>query len=52
MTPDGEKALQMPADEFIRSAMDKYRDWKISRAKSSGPTHEIEEDTDEEKAVR
>jgi len=52
LTPDGEKALQMPSDQFIKSATAKYRDWKISKAKSSGPIPEIEEESDEDKAVR
>lgn len=52
LTQDGEDALKMPAGEFIRSALAKYRDWKISKAKHSGPINEIEEESDVDKAVR
>ena len=37
LTSDGEEALKMPAGEFINSAVDKYRAWKISKATLTNP---------------
>jgi len=49
LTQDGEDALKMQAGDFIRSALAKYRDWKISKAKRGGAD---EEESDVDKAVR
>lgn len=52
LMPDGEEALKMPAGEFINSAIAKYRAWKISKAKSSSLSSDLEEEIEEDKAVR
>jgi restriction system protein len=51
LTPDGEEALKLPADEFINSALAKYRAWKISKAKLSSPISGLEEEGEEDKAI-
>jgi restriction system protein len=52
LTTDGEEALKMPAGEFINSAVDKYRAWKISKARSSSSISDLEEEGEVDKAVR
>jgi len=53
LTSDGEEALKMPAGEFINSAVDKYRAWKISKATLTNPPPEgLEEESEVDKAVR
>jgi restriction system protein len=43
----------MPAGEFINSAVDKYRAWKISKATLTNPPPEgLEEESEVDKAVR
>lgn len=47
LTPGGERALKLPPLEFIRSAIEKHRDWK-RRQPSSVDDEAIEEAQDEE----
>lgn len=51
LTESGEQALKMSSEEFIQSAMAKYRAWKNTRNLRPNSTSEPEED-DEDKVVR
>jgi restriction system protein len=57
LTPEGEKALKKPAEEFIKSAVQQYRAWKANKATSAedapgaSEAEELEE-PEEEQLVR
>jgi restriction system protein len=50
LTAEGEKALKLPAAEFIKNAMQQYRVWKANKATSDEP--EVPDEQQEEKLVR
>jgi restriction system protein len=52
LTPEGEKALKLPAAEFIKSAVQKYRAWKANKANPEEHEPEVPEEPDEEQLVR
>ena len=52
LTPEGEKALKLPAAEFIKSAVQQYRAWKANKAKPEEELPDAPEEPEEEKLVR
>lgn len=52
LTPEGEKALKLPAAEFIKSAVQQYRAWKANKAKPEEEGPDVPEEPEEEKLVR
>ena len=53
LTPEGEKALKKPAAEFIKSAIQRYRDWKANRGNHErAEADPIDDEPEEEKLVR
>jgi restriction system protein len=53
LTPEGDKALQKPAADFITSAVQQYRAWKANKATSEEDGPDVpEEPEEEEKLVR
>ena len=51
LTPEGEKALKLPAAEFIKSATERYRAWKANKPKPD-EAPEVPEEPGDEKLVR
>ena len=52
ITEQGRKALALPPEEFIRSAMAKYRVWKKNRKDSGGGSPDAAEEEDSEKGIQ
>jgi restriction system protein len=52
LTPEGEKALKLPAAEFIKSAVQQYRAWKANKANPEEQAPEVPEEPEDEKLVR
>ena len=52
LTPEGEKALEKPADEFIKVAVQQYRAWKATQITTDTGKDSTEEPEEEAKLVR
>jgi restriction system protein len=52
ITEQGKKALKLPPEEFIRSAMVKYRDWKKSQKCLTNGASDVAEDADSDKGIQ
>jgi restriction system protein len=52
LTPEGEKALKLPAADFIKSATERYRVWKANKAKPEEEGPAVLEEPEEETLVR
>jgi restriction system protein len=52
LTPEGEKALNLPAAEFIKSVDQQYRAWKANKAKPEEEGPDVHEEPEDEKLER